>query len=261
MAAANAFCMRHINPLDYSLKTLPNLAAGHLAIAHGARGICRAFTEGSMGGTHAVGQAYRLIQEGDLDVALAGGTDALTEPLLYATLGGAGLSGADDGSRPGPALGEGSGLLVLEEAAHAHARGARAHAELAGFAAAAGRGRLPAEEEPHALGRRLAAVIRAALQEAEGAPDVVCLHGDGLPAHEEAEALALDEALGGSRSRVPAVRMKPAHGDLGAASGPVELLACVAGLTPGQRALLISLGTFSECAVLVVRATGNTDAD
>src|SRR5207247_4640894 len=76
MAVANAFCMRGINPLDYSLKTLPNLAAGHLAIAHDARGPCRALAEGSRGGAEAIGQAFRMVQEGEVDVILCGGADA-----------------------------------------------------------------------------------------------------------------------------------------------------------------------------------------
>src|SRR3989449_4019909 len=91
MAAANGFCMRHVNPLDFSLKTLPNLAAGHVAIAHDAQGFCRAMTEGPIGGARAVGDAYRLIGEGDLDVALCGGPDAQLEELFFATYWGAGL--------------------------------------------------------------------------------------------------------------------------------------------------------------------------
>jgi 3-oxoacyl-[acyl-carrier-protein] synthase II len=81
MARASGFCMRSINPLDFSLKTLPNLVAGHLAIANDAQGFCRAVTEGHVGGARAVGDAARLIDEGDLDVALCGGADDQLEPL------------------------------------------------------------------------------------------------------------------------------------------------------------------------------------
>src|SRR3989442_1689052 len=126
MATANAFCMRHINPLDFSLKTLPNLAAGHVAIAHDAQGFCRAMTEGPIGGARAVGDAYRLIGEGDLDVALCGGADAQLEELFFATHWGAGLIAADDGDSAGLTAGEGAGLLVLEAADHPRARGAGA---------------------------------------------------------------------------------------------------------------------------------------
>src|SRR5437773_551118 len=89
MAVANGFCMHHINPLDFSLKTLPNLAAGHVAIAHDAQGFCRAMTDGPIGGARAVGDAYRLVAEGDLDVALCGGADAQLEELFFATYWGA----------------------------------------------------------------------------------------------------------------------------------------------------------------------------
>ncbi|PYN41628.1 MAG: hypothetical protein DME00_31225 [Candidatus Rokuibacteriota bacterium] len=85
MARASGFCMRSINPLDFSLKTLPNLIAGHLAIANGAQGFCRAVTEGHVGGARAVGDAVRLIAEGDLDVALCGGADDQLEELFFAT--------------------------------------------------------------------------------------------------------------------------------------------------------------------------------
>src|SRR5207247_274284 len=68
MAAANGFCMRNINPIDFSLKTLPNLAAGHVAIAHDAQGFCRAMTEGPIGGARALGDAYRVGGEGHLGV-------------------------------------------------------------------------------------------------------------------------------------------------------------------------------------------------
>ena len=278
MALANAFCMHNINPLDFSLKTLPNLAAGHLAIAHDAQGFCRAMTEGAIGGARAVGDAYRLIGEGDLDAALCGGADAQLEELFFATYWGAGLVASDDGDRPGLVAGEGSGLLVLEEAGRARARGARVHGEIVGFASGAGAGRPAGEDDPARLATRLARVIDAALEEAGDAPDVVSLHGDGVPSHDEAEAVALERVLGSRAGTTPRLRMKQLHADLGAAASPVELLACSAALeratlppvmsngslaSPSsfQEALVISLGLFGECAALVLRRAGDGDAD
>jgi 3-oxoacyl-(acyl-carrier-protein) synthase len=276
MALANRFCMHNINPLDFSLKTLPNLAAGHVAIAHDAQGFCRALTEGSVGGAHAVGHAYRLVSEGDLDAALCGGADAPLEELLFANYWGAGVVASDDGRRPGFVAGEGSGLLVLEEAERARVRGARPHAEVVGFASVAGEGRLASDEDAHRLGSRLARVIEAAVGEAGRAPDVVSLHGDGIPAHDEAEELALARALESRASRLPRLRMKRLHADLGAATSAVELLACSAALEhatlpaaadpSGQPAMLrdvlvISLGLFGECAVLMLRRAGGDGAD
>src|SRR2546421_6798870 len=230
MALANRFCMHNINPLDFSLKTLPNLAAGHVAIAHDAQGFCRAMTEGPIGGARAVGDAYRLIGEGDLDVALCGGADAQLEELFFATYWGAGLIAAADGDSAGLTAGEGSGLLVLEAAEHARARGAGIHGEITGFAGSAGEGRLASADEPTRLASRLARVIERAIDEAGGVPDIVCLHGDGIPAHDAAEARALTRVLGARAEATLRLRMKQAPADLGAAASPVELLACSAAL-------------------------------
>ena len=277
MATANGFCMHNVNPLDFSLKTLPNLAAGHVAIAHDAQGLCRAIAEGPIGGARAVGDAYRLIGDGDLDVALCGGADAQLEELFFATYYGAGLVASDDGSHAGLTAGEGSGLLVLEEAERARARGARVHGEIVGFASCAGEGRLASEEEPTRLARRLSRVIERAIDEAGDAPDIVGLHGDGIPAHDEAEAWALARVLGGRAECTPRLRMKRAHADLGAAASPVELLACSAALvhatlpplvsenalasaSRSRRALVISLGLFGECAALMIGNAGGDDA-
>jgi len=270
MAAANGFCMRNINPIDFSLKTLPNLAAGHVAIAHDAQGFCRAMTEGPIGGARAIGDAYRLIGEGDLDVALCGGADAQLEELFFATYWGAGLVASDDGDHAGLTAGEGSGLLVLEAVEHARARGARIRGEIVGFAGSAGEDRLASEAEPTRLASRLARVIERVIDEAGEAPDVVSLHGDGIPAHDEAEAWALARVLGARVETTPCLRMKAAHADLGAAASPVELLACSAALDRAtlppvvsanglvsasalKSALVISLGLFGECAALMVR--------
>ena len=270
VARANHYCMRSINPLDYSLKTMPNLIAGHVAIANDAQGCCRAMAEGHVGGARAVGGAGRLISDGELDVALCGGADDQLEELFLATHCGVGSIASDDG-RPGLLPGEGSGLLVLEEAEHALARGARRHGEIAGFASGAGDGHLAGDADPARLAERLARVIDAAVTEAGRAPDLVSLHGDGIPAHDDAERSALARVLGVGASSTPCLRMKDAHADLGAAATPVELLACSAALehatlpravsslpppaAPAYRsALVVSLGLFGECAALMVRS-------
>jgi len=268
MAAANGFCMRNINPLDYSLKTLPNLAAGHLAIAHDAQGICRAMTEGPVGGGHAIGQAFRMIADGDLDVALCGGADALLEELLFASYFGAGVLASDGSGQPGARPGEGSGVVVLEEAKHARARGADIQGVVRGFSIASGEGALAPDDDPERLGTRLSRVIEQVLDESGALPDLVSLHADGIGSHEAAERLAIERTLGGDSADLMLLRMKDSHGDLGAASAPVEFLACSVALKRAilpravsscshappamRRALVISLGLFGECAALML---------
>ncbi|HKQ67131.1 MAG TPA: beta-ketoacyl synthase N-terminal-like domain-containing protein [Methylomirabilota bacterium] len=269
MARASSFCMRSINPLDFSLKTLPNLIAGHLAIANDAQGFCRAHTEGHVGGARAIGDAARLIDEGDLDLALCGGADDQLEELFFATHWGGGVIAGDEGP-DGLVPGEGSGLLVLEEAEHALARGARVHGELIGFASSAGDGNLAGSGDAARLAERLTRVIDTVLEEAKTAPDLLSLHGDGIAAHEQAEDAALARTLGAVTPSSPRLKLKSAHADLGAASSPVELLACSSvlrqaiippavsdrrtGTTPVLRsALVLALGLFGECSALMLR--------
>jgi 3-oxoacyl-(acyl-carrier-protein) synthase len=267
MALANAYCMRSINPLDYSLKTLPNLAAGHLAIAHDAQGACRAMTDGPVGGLEAVGQALRMIEEGDLDVALAGATEALLDPFTVATYHGAGVLAADDG-RPGLELGEGAAVLVLEDEGGARARGAAVHGTVLGFAQAAGEGVVDAGAGVARFADRVAGVLEAVLDEAGGAPDVVAFHAMGLPAHDAAEAEAVARLARGWGVAPAAVRFPRALGDLGAAGGVAALLGCSAVLghgmippvvldgpippRPWRTALVIALGVFGECAAVML---------
>jgi 3-oxoacyl-[acyl-carrier-protein] synthase II len=273
MARANVFCMHNINPLDFSLKTLPNLAAGHMAIAHDAQGVCRALTEGSMGGAHAIGQAYRAIADGELEVALCGGTDAQLEELVFATYCGGGLLAHDDGSRPGFVAAEGSGLVILEEAERARRRGAVIHGEILGFAVGAGDGVVVARQDTARLAARIATTLETIFDDVGAPPDVVSLHGDGLSPADAAEERAVAKVLGERAGGTVMLRLKKAHGDLGAASGAVEFLTCSALLehamippivstgplpsTAPQRALVVSLGHFGESVALML---GSPDA-
>jgi 3-oxoacyl-(acyl-carrier-protein) synthase len=210
-------------------------------------------------------------------VALCGGTDAQLEELLFANYCGSEFLASDDGRRPGFTAGEGSGILVLETVERARARGATVHAEILGYAVGAGDGRSLRDAEASPEAERLARVITAAIDDAGAEPDVVCLHGDGSAAHERAETAALARVFGARTGALPVLRMKDAHGDLGAASCPVELLACSAALqhamlppvvssasttpeVPPRRALVLSLGLFGESAALMLGKAGVTDA-
>src|SRR5437667_79471 len=126
------------------LKYLPNMVAAHISMALNAHGPNSTITTACSAGTQAVGEAFRLVARDDADIVLAGGADSRIDPLLilaYLALGT--LSRADrpaaeisrpyDARRDGFVLGEGAGVLVLEELEHAKARGAEIYAEVLGL--------------------------------------------------------------------------------------------------------------------------------
>ncbi len=126
------------------LKYLPNMTSAHISLIHGAQGANSTITTACAAGTQAVGEAFRLIARADADIVLAGGSDSRLDPLLilaYSALGA--LSPAQrspqevsrpfDGQRDGFVLGEGAGVLMLEELEHARKRGAIIYAEVLGL--------------------------------------------------------------------------------------------------------------------------------
>ena len=126
------------------LKYLPNMVAAHISMAFNAQGPNSTITTACAAGTQAVGEAFRLIARGDADIVLAGGADSRIDPLLmlaYTALGAlepVGAAAAEvsrpfDGQRDGFVLGEGAGVLVLEELEHAKQRGATIYAEVLGL--------------------------------------------------------------------------------------------------------------------------------
>ena len=135
--------VRRISPF-YIPMSIVNMAAGHLSIRHGFRGPNLAVTTACSTGTHAIGDAARLIRQGDADAMVAGGTEAAITPTSVGGFANAkalsrrnhdpqGASRPWDKGRDGFVMGEGAGLLVLEELEFAKKRGARIYAEITGF--------------------------------------------------------------------------------------------------------------------------------
>jgi len=279
LARANTYCMRSINPLDYSLKTLPNLTAGYMGIAHNAQGICRAYTDGAIGGLLAIGDAYHAIREGELDVALCGGADAQLEELVYTSFVGMGIAARDGGVGTGAVLAEGSAVLVLEAEERARARGASAHARVLAVRSLAGEGRLAVETDRDALAQRVSRAMLEGLT-AAGVPraDLLALHEDGTSVVDEAERVAV-ERLPPAKQPLVTVALKRLHGHLGVASPPAETLACSASLKHGMIPPMIStsfrtaapitprtaqvnaVGLFGEVACLILGTAEPADAD
>jgi len=299
LGKANAYCMTSINPVDYSLKTMPNLAAGHIAIGHNAQGFCRVIADGCTGGLRAIGQGFLAIKENQLDVALCGGAEAPLEEFVFLNLCTLDfLARADkepnrlcspfDQSRSGAVLGEGAGILVLEELERAHSRGAHIYGEIVGYGSTAGDAMLDRRDKKvEAVAKRLGLAVRSALREAEvETVDLIAANGDSTKTNDLAETQAIKELFGPSARSIPISASKAAHGHLISGSGALELITgllalnratipptlnltdpdpqCDLDYVPNQPrekkgmkvALVNSVGLFGESASIVVRRMG-----
>ncbi|HEY7636186.1 MAG TPA: beta-ketoacyl-[acyl-carrier-protein] synthase family protein [Gemmatimonadales bacterium] len=231
------------NPVA-TLRGLPNLAAAHVAIQNDARGPNATITTACCAGTQAIGEGLRLIQRGDADVVLAGGTDAGVNPVAvlgFSLLGTLSRRNEEPGraSRPfdrardGFVIGEGAGAVVLERQTFAEARGARVLAELAGYGVSCDAYRIT-DERPDAEGA--ARAIGLTLSDAELAPaevEYVNAHGTGTPMNDITETRALKLSLKAHAGKVPISSTKSMIGHLLAAAGAVELVAAVIAIREG----------------------------
>jgi 3-oxoacyl-[acyl-carrier-protein] synthase II len=211
---------------------MPNAAAGHVAMAFGFTGPNACITTACAAGSHAVGEAFRLIKYGFADVCVAGGTEASILPLTVAGFAQmqaltrnpdpATASRPFDKERDGFVLSEGAGALVLEEAGRATARGARIYAEVCGYGASADAHHITAPE-PEGLGAIQA--LQAALEEAEESPDAIDYinaHGTSTPLNDAAETRAIKKSLGDQAYRTPVSSTKSMTGHMLGAAGAVE---------------------------------------
>jgi len=234
---------RRTNPLTM-IRGLPNLAATSVAIQCGARGPNSTVTTACASGTQALGDALRVLQRGDADVMLTGGTDAMINPVgvlgfsLLGTLSRrneepSGSCRPFDRDRDGFVIGEGAAVLVLERASHARSRGARPLAEIAGYATTCDAYRMT-DERPDASGAT--AAITGALADADLAPreiDYVNAHGTGTVMNDRMETRAIKQALGGQADKVAVSSTKGMMGHLLAAAGAVEAAAVIAAIEYG----------------------------
>ncbi|MGF1634803.1 MAG: beta-ketoacyl-[acyl-carrier-protein] synthase family protein [Phycisphaerae bacterium] len=236
--------INHLTPL-WLLKYLPNMLACHVTIIHGLMGPSNTITCADASGHLAVGEAYRTIQRNDADVAVCGGAETKLNPMGMMRQNLLGRLNPDDNDAPeravrpfaddatGTVLGEGGGLLVLEEYEHARARGARVYCEIVGFGASQD---VYSVTEPDPTGRSYAAAVTRALMEAHVKPaDVggVVAHGLGIKAHDAAELAGLTTSFGEHLARIPVSLLKPQVGSL-AAGDSISAAAAVLALHEGQ---------------------------
>ena len=238
----------------YVPSTIPNMAACEVAIDVGAHGPVSASALACASGTYALLDARRLILAGEADVVIAGGADAGITEALFAGLARMGplserndapqqASRPFDADRDGFVFGEGAAVLVVESAAHARARGARAYATVAGGALTSDAFHISA---PEPSGAHAARAIELALQRTNTRPDeldYICAHGTGTRANDTAETRAIHSALGDAAGRVPASSPKSMVGHLIGAAGALSVMICALAMRDGVLPPTINLDT------------------
>jgi len=226
------------------LKYLPNMIAAHISLMQGAKGPNNTITTACAAGTQAVGEAFRLIQRGDADYVLAGGADSRIDPLLmlaYSSLGALSPAKRDpsqvsrpfDAERDGFVLGEGAGVLVLEDYEHARRRGARIYSEVLGLGSSFDAYAIT-KPDPEAGGAVRA--IQWALREARLNPsdiDYVNAHGTSTRLNDLMETMAVKRVFGDAAKVLPLSSIKSMIGHLIGAAGAVEAVAMALSLHTG----------------------------
>jgi 3-oxoacyl-[acyl-carrier-protein] synthase II len=234
-AALNERGPQAVSPLAVPLM-MSNAGAAALSMRHGLRGPVFGVVSACAAGAHAIGAAARMIQAGDADAVVTGGSEAGLTPLARAAFAAldatsqAGISRPFDRRRDGFVMGEGAAVLVLEEAEAADRRGAKVLGEVAGYGATSDAFHLTA---PDPEGTGAAAAMRAALDDAGVTPgevDYVNAHGTSTPLNDRSETVALKAVLGEHAGDVPVSSAKSAIGHLLGAAGAVEAVATVLAL-------------------------------
>lgn len=225
-----------VNPLMVPLM-ISNMAAGNISIQLGLKGKCTNVVTACASGTHCIGDAFRAIQYGDADMMIAGGTESCICPSGVAGFTAlTALSSSQDPlrasipfdkDRDGFVLGEGAGIVVLEELEHAKKRGARIYAELAGYGATADAYHItsPAED-----GSGAAKAMELAMEEGGIEPsdvDYINAHGTGTHHNDLFETKAIKAALKEEAGKVVINSTKSMIGHLLGAAGGVEFVTCV----------------------------------
>ncbi len=244
---------RRVSPFFIPMM-LPDTAAARLAIEYGFQGPSMAVTAACASGTNAVGEAFEMVARGAADAIIAGGSDSLIIPLVFAGFSimkafstrnddPATACRPFDATRDGFVASEGSAMLVLEELGHARARGAHVYAEVIGYGTSVDADNMAA---PLVDGSGASLAIKAALRRAAIDPtqvDYVNAHGTATRLNDVAETKAIKTVLGEHAYNVSVSSTKSMTGHLLGGAGALETLICAKTLETGTIAPTINLHT------------------
>ena len=242
---------RGVSPL-FIPEMIANIASGNVAVMFHAEGPNLPVVTACATGTHSIGEAYRMIREGRADAMISGGSEAaLCEIAIAGFSNSKALTTSEDPMaaslpfdlrRKGFVIGEGAGIMILEEYEMARRRGAHIYAEVCGYGNTCDAFHYTA---PRADAKCAANCIRLALEEAgykEGEKMYITAHGTGTPLNDKAETLAIKLALGETAARKAVISStKSMMGHMLGATGAVELLICALTLRDGKVAPTIHL--------------------
>jgi len=223
---------------------LANMAPGQVAIEFGARGANMCSVTACASGTHAIGDAFRVIQRGEADAMIAGGAEAAISPVIFAGLDVIKVmttrndepekaSRPFDKHRDGFIIGEGAGIVILEKLEFALNRGARIYAEVLGYGLNSDAYHITA---PDPEGRGAASCMKMALDDAGisvGKVDYVNAHGTSTVLNDLSETRAIKSVFQGRSKQIPISSNKSMMGHLWGAAGAVEAIFCLLTINHG----------------------------
>jgi 3-oxoacyl-[acyl-carrier-protein] synthase II len=235
---------RKVSPLFIPMM-ISNMASGNIAIQYNAMGPCLPVVTACATSSHAIGEAYRAIRFGYADAIIAGGTEAAINCLAVAGFTNSmALSTRNipndssipfDARRDGFVIGEGAGVVIMEDYEHAKNRGAKILGEIVGYANTCDAYHITA---PHPEAEGAANAIRLALEEAgytKGVKLYYNAHGTSTPLNDKVETLALKKVLGEDGAReIYISSTKSMTGHMLGAAGAVEAIACLIALETGE---------------------------
>lgn len=223
---------------------IPDIAAGVVSMRFGAKGPNFATVSACSTSAHAIGEAFRTVAYGDADVMIAGGSEASVLPMAIGGFGNmtalserndspATASRPFDATRDGFVLGEGAGIVILEELEHAKRRGARILGEVVGYGATGDAYHLTGQPEAH---EGLQRAMRKALKDGGLSPhevDYINAHGTSTPLNDSNEIKAVKAVFGDHAWKLSVSSTKSATGHMLGAAGAVEFIACALAIRDG----------------------------